>query len=143
MQRQKLGVIGWLCYYDNPYGQTVAACDVKPDRLAKFKAQHPDADVYTDYRKMATHPGLTAVIISTPNWHHREMTEFFLNQGIHVFVEKPMGVNKAEIDSIVRTQRKSGKICAVDFEMRVSQATTLSLSATQPNGTTYMVLMWR
>src|SRR3990172_9226863 len=78
MQRQKLGVIGWLCYYNNACGETVAACDVSEDRIGRFKSDHPGAATYTDYRKLAEHPGLTAAIISTPNWLHREMAECFL-----------------------------------------------------------------
>lgn len=120
MKRQKTGVIGWLCHYDNEYGFTAAACDIKPEKIARFKTEHPHVAAYTDYRKMAGEAGLDAVIISSPNWLHREMTECFLRRGINVFVEKPMGINREEIDSIVRAQKKSGKICAVDFELRIS-----------------------
>jgi len=121
-QQIRLGVIGWLYYYDNEHAKTVAACDVDPEKLQGFAAKHAGAAGYTDYRRMADEEPLDAVLISTPNWLHREMAEYFLRRGVHVFLEKPMGVNREEIDSLVRVQRETGKICAIDFEMRISKA---------------------
>jgi predicted dehydrogenase len=121
MKRLNLGVIGWLYHYDNEHARTTAACDIREGHLAQYKEKHPDARTFTDYRKMADEAGLDAVIISTPNWLHREMAEYYLERGIHVFLEKPMGVNREEMDSILATQRKSGKTLAIDFELRVSQ----------------------
>lgn len=117
MKRQRLGVIGWLYHYDNEYAQTVAACDLDEGKLARFKAEHPRVATCRDYREMTD---VDAVLISTPNWLHREMAEHFLRRGIAVFLEKPMGVNKAEIDSLLRVQLETGVTCAIDFELRVS-----------------------
>jgi len=120
--RVRLGVIGWLYHYDDEHALTVAACDVNGSKLEQFAKRYPAAATYTDWRRMAAEAELDAVLISTPNWLHREMAEDFLARGVHVFVEKPMGVNREEIDSLVRAQRAAGKILAVDFEMRVSAA---------------------
>ncbi len=127
MQKQKIGVIGWLyhghmhTFYNNDFGTTVAACDTNVEIVKRFQADHPEAGIFTDYREMAEKEALDAVIISTPNWLHREMAVYFLERGINVFLEKPMGINREEIDAILAAQMKSGKICAVDFEMRVSR----------------------
>jgi predicted dehydrogenase len=69
---------------------------------------------------MLKHPGLDLVVISTPNWLHCEIACAFLEAGKHVFVEKPMGVNRAELDRLLITARKSGRNLAVDVEMRIS-----------------------
>jgi len=113
-------VIGWLYYYNNDYGVTKVACDTNKAKIKNFKFQHPDTDIFTDYKEMAEKTDLDAVIISTPNWLHREMAEYFLNLGVDVFLEKPMGVNKKEIDAVLLAQKRSGKICAIDFELRNS-----------------------
>ncbi|MCF7853387.1 MAG: Gfo/Idh/MocA family oxidoreductase [Candidatus Pacebacteria bacterium] len=120
MRQQRIGVIGWLLHFDSPYGVTVAACDTNKEKLSAFTAKHPAVSAHTDYREMREKADLDAVVISTPNWLHQEMAEYFLRQGIPVFLEKPMGVNKAEIDSLLRTQKETGVTCAIDFEMRVS-----------------------
>lgn len=116
----KVGVIGWLFYWDNEWARTTAACDVLEAKVNSFAAEHPGVTAYTDYKQMAEEAGLDAVVISTPNWLHREMAEYFMRAGIDVFLEKPMGVNKEEIDSVLQVQQETGKICAIDFELRVS-----------------------
>ena len=118
----RLGVIGWLYHYDDEHARTVAACDINTDKLDAFHGKHPGAETYTDYRTMVDEADLDAVIISTPNWLHREMAEHCLRSGLDVFLEKPMGVNREEIDSLLRVQCETGRTCAVDFEMRVSTA---------------------
>ena len=121
MSRQvKLGVIGWLEYYDNEHGLTVAACDVNADKLGKFVAEHPDVKPHADWRELVADADIDAVIISVPNWLHCEMAVAFMQAGKDLFLEKPMGINQGEFDAIVRAQRETDKICAVDFEMRVS-----------------------
>jgi len=120
MHRQKTGLIGWLYHYDNEFAVTTAACDTNPGKVKNFQSEHPDVRIFTDYKEMAEKEELDAVIISTPNWLHREMAEYFLGSGVNIFLEKPMGINREEIDGILKAQMKSGKICAVDFEMRVS-----------------------
>ncbi|MCG2660023.1 MAG: Gfo/Idh/MocA family oxidoreductase, partial [Kiritimatiellae bacterium] len=69
---------------------------------------------------MIKHPGLDAVVISTPNFVHAEQAIAFLEAGKHLMLEKPMGINRNECDRIIEVQQRSGKNFTVDFEMRVS-----------------------
>lgn len=119
-KRLNVGVIGWLKYFDNEYAITVAACDTEEAKLAAFHAAHPETQTFTDYKTMAEVMQLDAVVISTPNWLHTEMACFFMEAGVDVFLEKPMGVNRDECDRVADCQEKTGRVCAVDFEMRVS-----------------------
>lgn len=123
MKKLKVGHIGWLSGDDGPDCETVAWCDIREEKLRRLKEEHPDIAMYDDYRKMLKHPGLDLVCISTPNWLHTEMACAFLNAGIHVFLEKPMSVNRAELDGLLIAQRKSGKNLCIDFEMRVAPST--------------------
>jgi predicted dehydrogenase len=124
MERLKLGAVGWLYHYDNEHAKTTAVCRRNVRELQAFEDEHPGTQTYTDYRKMADEAGLDAVVISTPNWVHREMAEYYLERGIDVFLEKPMGINREEMDSLLATQRKSGKTLAIDFELRISTGST-------------------
>ena len=69
---------------------------------------------------MLRHPGLELVVIATPNWLHCDMACDFLDRDIHVFLEKPMGINRQEIDRLLAAARRSKAQLAVDFEMRIS-----------------------
>jgi len=122
MAKLKVGHIGWLSRDEGPDCQTVAWCDVREDKMKSAAQQHPDITMYTDWRRMVEHPGLDLVCISTPNWLHTDMACAFLEAGVHVFVEKPMSINRQELDRLLVTQKKSGKHLCVDFEMRVSPA---------------------
>ncbi len=47
-----------------------------------------DCEVISDYKKMID--SVDAVIIATPTVTHHEVAKFFLEQGIHLLVEKPL-----------------------------------------------------
>jgi len=120
MKQQRIGCVGWFVSADDEYGKTVAVCDIVQSKVDKYVAGHPGARGFTDYREMVDSGEIDLVIISTPNEVHREMAEYCLGRGIHVFLEKPMGVNREELDSILRAQQGSGRHLAIDFELRVS-----------------------
>lgn len=120
MIRQRIGCVGWLIPFDDAFGETTAVCDVDREKVKRFVDRHPRAKGYTDYCRMINEGGLDVVVIATPNALHREMSEYALRAGSHVFLEKPMGVNREELDSILATQQASGRQLAIDFELRVS-----------------------
>ncbi len=120
VRRVKIGHIGWLAWDEGPECETVAWCDSNADRVRQAAARHPGVAAYTDYREMVRHPGLDAVVIATPNFVHAEQAIAFLDAGKDVFLEKPMGINGAECDAILRAAQRSGRTCVIDFEMRAS-----------------------
>ena len=73
----------------------VAMCDVDPKSKGSQEsiAAHPEAKVYTDFRKMFDEMGnkFEAVVVETPDFSHFPCVMLALNQGKHVYVEKPMG----------------------------------------------------
>ena len=120
MRKLRVGHIGWLANDQTEYAETVAWCDSNPARLGRSLAKSPGITGYSDYREMLDHPGLDLVVIATPNWFHCEMACGFLDRGIHVFLEKPMGINRGEIDRVLKAASRSDARIAVDFEMRIS-----------------------
>jgi len=120
MNRMRVGCVGWLYGIDNEYGHTTAVCDIDRAHVEGFTSKRPSVKGYTDYRAMLDTGEIDVVLIATPNEFHQEMAEYALKAGVHVFLEKPMGVNREELDSILRTQQASGRQLAIDFELRVS-----------------------
>lgn len=123
MTKLKVGHIGWLSLDEGPDCETVAWCDVRENKLKAAAEKNPGITMYTDYREMVKHPGLDLVCISTPNWLHTEMACAFLEAGVHVFLEKPMSIDREELDTLLVAQRRSGKQLCIDFEMRVAPCT--------------------
>ena len=120
MKKLRIGHIGWLANDQTEYAETVAWCDSNPVRLERALAKSPGISGYTDYREMLEQAGLDLVVIATPNGFHCEMACDFLHRGIHVFLEKPLGVNREEMDRVLEAANRSRAQIAVDFEMRIS-----------------------
>lgn len=60
------------------------------------------------------------VLITTRHNLHANMTVKCLEAGKHVFVEKPLALNKDELDKVIKAQQDSGKTVMVGFNRRFS-----------------------
>lgn len=116
----KLGFIGWLLDYEGPECTTVAVCDVNEAKLEQYRHRRPEVATFTDYREMLAGADLDLVVISSPNFAHAEQAVTCLDADKHVFLEKPMGISRAECDRILEAWKRSGKNLGIDFEIRVS-----------------------
>ena len=66
--------------------------------------------VYSDIHDLIKHQDLIDVVcIATPNYLHCEQAIFFLNQGIHVVIEKPMGLTSQECQLVIDTAKSNNK----------------------------------
>lgn len=74
----------------------------------------------TDYREILTDPEVKLVIITTRHNQHADQVVETLNEGKHVFVEKPLALNASEIERIVQAQQKSSKTITVGYNRRFS-----------------------
>ena len=88
--------------------ELVAVCDILPEKmealLAKYDLQN-DASIarYTDYKKLlAEHPELQLISIATESGLHAEITLACIDAGVNVIIEKPMAMNMADADEIIR-----------------------------------------
>ena len=88
----------------------VALCDVDERQAAKYRAQFPKAPFFRDYREMLDKAGtaIDAVIISTPDHMHAPIAMAAMNLGKHVYVEKPMTINKATAIEMTNTANAAG-----------------------------------
>src|SRR5579883_799852 len=59
------------------------------DVLAKYTG----VGTYTDYRKMLAEEALDCLIVATPSKFHADVVEAALERGLHVFCEKPFGLD--------------------------------------------------
>ncbi len=83
-----------------PQAQLVAACSILPAELdfARDTLQVPH--LFKDYNEMLALPGLEAIfVISSTDMHPTHISEA-LKAGLHVFSEKPLGVNVAECEAV-------------------------------------------
>lgn len=63
----------------------------------------------TNLDEMLARPDIDAVIIASPGFLHREHAERSFAAGKHVFCEKPMALNPADCEAMIRARDASGK----------------------------------
>lgn len=90
-------------YATLPAAQLVAVCDSHFESASQI-AKQLNVNPMSDYRGLT---GLVdAVSIVTPTPSHHQIAKFFLEQGIHVLLEKPIAVTLAEADDLIQTARR-------------------------------------
>jgi len=86
---------------------------------AKSTAEEFGVKHFTDdWHKTASHNAVDLVCITTPPKLHREMTLFALEQNKPVLCEKPMAMNVAEADEMVKASRNASVLALIDHELR-------------------------
>jgi len=89
-----------------------AVCDIN-EALGSSIAGEYGVPFFKDYKDIPTSTDAEAVIVNLPHFLHCEVTEFFLDCGLHVLVEKPMANTVEECDRMIRAAERSGKKLAV------------------------------
>ncbi|MBN2031266.1 Gfo/Idh/MocA family oxidoreductase [bacterium] len=89
----------------------VALCDVNELNLAQGVKRFPGAKTYVDWRKCIEQSDLDAVVCCTPDHHHAFVGNWALNRGLHVYMEKPLGLSIEEVRTVRENYLKNkGKL---------------------------------
>lgn len=102
-----------------PGVELAAICDIHPQTLAEAAAKFGIPIHSSDYEALLSGTtALDAVFIATPDPLHAPMVKFALEQGLHVFVEKPLALSYHEASSLARMAREAGRRLQVGFVLR-------------------------
>lgn len=103
-----------------PNAKVVALCDIKPDRLDKAAtaAAKDNPATYSDWRRVIDRKDVDAVFVGTPPYLHSEMAIAALKAGKHVYCEKPIGVNAAQVRSLVEVARSTKRVFVPGQQLR-------------------------
>src|SRR5699024_2381728 len=82
------------------------------ERVANdLKDKIPNKPTLTeDLREVFDDPAVDAVFVATPDHWHTPAALLALQQGKHVYVEKPCSHNPGESEMLVSAQKKYGKV---------------------------------
>ena len=95
----------------------MALCDL-PQRAKAAAEKYGIPEAFGDYREMLRSPNVDVVHIASPNRFHAEMSLAALRAGKHVVCEKPLAMNTRQTGQIVKLARASGKVFAVNYNVR-------------------------
>ena len=94
--------------------QVVGICDQTPAARKRIQAAHAGIPVYSDATELIKSPDVDAVAVITPVWTHYELTKAALENGKHVFVEKPFTSNVAQAEELINLAEQKNLQIMVD-----------------------------
>jgi predicted dehydrogenase len=94
--------------------ELAAVCDKSPAARKRVHKNHPQTYVTADAAEIMTSPEIDAVAIVTPVWTHFELAKMALENGKHVFVEKPFTSNVSQAEELIQLADKQQLKIMVD-----------------------------
>ncbi len=118
----RIGVIGYgywgpnivRNFYTAKDARVTMICDKRTDSLSRAKQAFPDVDVTSDTSRVVMSPDVDAVAVVTPVWTHFELAKAALENGKHVFVEKPFTSTTEQAEQLVEFGSKKNLRLMVD-----------------------------
>lgn len=118
----RLGVIGYGYWGPNVVRNfschqdciVVMVCDKSPTALGRVASRHPGVRTTTDANEILCSADIDAVAIVTPvSWHY-PLAKKALENGKHVFVEKPFTATSAEAEELIELAERNRLQIMVD-----------------------------
>ena len=110
----KMGLSHTAILGGHPEVELMAVCDTSSLVLDAFK-KFSTVSIYSDYKEMIEKESLDFVLIATPTRFHYPMVKYALEQGLHVFCEKPFSLTTQEGKELVELATKKGVINQVGY----------------------------
>ena len=97
-----------------PRLRLAAVADSDPARLAKFS----DIPGFATDRELIASGQVDAVLIATPHYSHTDTGIAALRAGLHVLVEKPISVQRADCERLIAAHKDRSRVFAAMFNQR-------------------------
>jgi predicted dehydrogenase len=94
--------------------QVVGICDQTPAARKRIHAAHHGIPVHSDANELIKSPDVDAIAVITPVWSHYELAKAALENGKHVFVEKPFTSNAAQAEELIELAARKNLHIMVD-----------------------------
>ena len=92
----------------------VRICDGREDARKRAKKAYPDVETTSDLHTLIEAPDIDAVAVVTPVSTHFDLAKKALENGKHVFVEKPFTATSAQAEQLIEVAERRGLKIMVD-----------------------------
>jgi predicted dehydrogenase len=89
-------------------------CDKSSASLARARKAYPSVSTCSDPEDILTSPNIDAVAVITPVWTHHDLAKKALQNGKHVFVEKPFTSNSQQAEELIELAARKNLTIMVD-----------------------------
>lgn len=118
----RFGVIGYGYWGPNvvrnldqlAQADLLAICDMSASARQRAQKAYPNVAISSDPKDLINSPDIDAVAVVTPVWTHYELAKAALENGKHVFVEKPFTSNTAQAEELIELASKKNLKIMVD-----------------------------
>lgn len=88
-----------------------AVCDKSASARQRFQKLYPNTEFVSDPAELISSPDIDAIAVVTPVWTHYDLAKAALENGKHIFVEKPFTSTVAQAEELTElAARKNLKI---------------------------------
>src|SRR5579872_6757554 len=94
--------------------EVVTLCDLNVAARKRAHKDFPQVEIVSDPTEVLTSPDIDAVAVVTPVWTHYELAKAALENGKHVFVEKPFTSSSAQAEELIELAEKKNLKIMVD-----------------------------
>jgi predicted dehydrogenase len=94
--------------------ELAAVYDINPEAASRF----PTAKSFSSSDEMLKSGTVDAVLIATPHFDHPPLGIASLKAGLHVMMEKPIAVHKADAERLIAAHKSKKQIFAAMFQQR-------------------------
>jgi predicted dehydrogenase len=94
--------------------ELAAVCDRSPGALKRASKAYPGVMMTPDSSDIVKSPDIDAVAVITPVWTHFELAKAALENGKHVFVEKPFTATSAQAEELIALAARKNLQIMVD-----------------------------
>jgi predicted dehydrogenase len=118
----KFGVVGYGYWGPNVVrnldqlesSEVLAVCDKSPTARKRLHKTYPQIKVVSESAELMSSTEIDAIAIVTPVWTHYELTKAALENGKHVFVEKPFTSDSGQAEELINLAAKKNLKIMVD-----------------------------
>jgi predicted dehydrogenase len=89
-------------------------CDMSPKALARVRKAYPGIRAVSDPMEVLRSPDVDAVAVITPVWTHYDLAKKALENGKHVFIEKPFTSSAAQAEGLIELAARKNLTIMVD-----------------------------
>jgi predicted dehydrogenase len=105
------------------YLQLVAVAEVDLKRIAEVKKRFPDTKIYQDWRELLDkEKRLNSVNVSTPDHMHAPITMRAMQQGLHVYTQKPLTQTLYEARQLTKTAAEKKLVSQMGIQIHSAAA---------------------
>ena len=98
--------------------QVTGLCGIDPDESRNAARRWNLGAAYSAYEDALADPSVDVIHLCTPNYLHYPMALAALRAGKHVLCEKPLAKNSAEAAELVKLEKETGRVGAVNYNLR-------------------------